>query len=371
MQVQNRLGEIRRRRGLSVTTLAEQAGVRRQTIYAMEAGTYVPNTLVSLRLAQILDVEVEELFCLSGKPPLPQTHRDVELLWPEKSLQPGQTVSLCRVGKKLVGVPSQPLPATLPPADGAYVKASGARRATVQPFDPEDDSTSRLLIAGCDPAVSILGRFVGREANVELVAASCSSLQAIKWLKDRKVHIAGSHLRDQKTGESNVPFIKKWFPDGGYKIITFAEWEQGLVVARGNPKEISEVADLLRRNVKFVNREKGSGSRFFLDELLDKGGIEAKKIQGYNHVAYGHIPAAWHVYSGQADCCMATRVAAQTFGLDFIPITTERYDLILPERFLKLQSVQVLLDVLNRSAFQHQLNRLGNYDMTRAGRVLI
>jgi putative molybdopterin biosynthesis protein len=371
MQIQNRLAEMRLKRGISATALAKQVDVRRQTIYAIEAGTYIPNTLVSLRLAHVLDVKVEDLFCFDEKPSAPQTVRDVELLSSDDSLQPGQPVRLCRVGKRMVGVPSRPLPVTLPLADGVYIKASGAQRATVHSFEAEDDSAKRLLIAGCDPAVSILGRFVAKEADIELIAAICCSLQAIKWLKDGKVHIAGSHLIDQKTGESNVPIVKKLLPDGGYKIITFAHWEQGLVVAKGNPKEIREVADLSRKNVKLVNREKGSGSRFLLDEMLDKGGIEASSVLGYNQIALGHIPAAWHIYSGQADCCMATRAAARTFGLDFIPLKTERYDFILRDRFLELRPIQVLLDVLNRSAFQRELEARGNYDMTQTGRVLV
>jgi molybdate-binding protein/DNA-binding XRE family transcriptional regulator len=371
MQIQNRLAEMRQRRGISAAALAKEVDVRRQTIYAIEAGTYIPNTLVSLRLAQALDVKVEDLFCLNEKPSAPQSVREVELLSTNESLQPGQSVRLCRIGKKWVGVPSQPLPGTLPWADGVCVKASSTQRAAVHAFEDEDESAKRLLIAGCDPAVSILGGFVAKEAGIDLIAASCSSLQAISWLKAGKVHIAGSHLRDQKTGEPNVPIVKKLLPDGGYKIITFATWEQGLVVAKGNPKDIREVADLARRGVRLMNREKGSGCRFLLDELLEKGGVEPARVHGYDDVALGHLPAAWHIYSGQADCCMATRVAARTFGLDFVPLTTERYDFIFRERLLDARPIQALLNVLNRSAFHRELEELGNYDMTQTGRMLV
>src|SRR5262249_33940726 len=146
----------------------------------------------------------------------------------------------------------------------------------------DDAAAKRLLIAGCDPAVSVVGRFLSKEADVELVPAACSSLQAIKWLKAGSIHVAGSHLRDHKTGESNLPIVKKWFPAGGCKIVTFAQWEQGLVVARGNPKEIRSVADLARRHVKFINREKGSGSRLLLDELMEKSGMVAANVRGYD-----------------------------------------------------------------------------------------
>ena len=119
-----------------------------------------------------------------------------------------------------------------------------------------------------------------------------------------------------------------------------------------------------------MNREKGSGSRFLLDEVLGKSGIDSARVHGYNQIALGHIPAAWHIYSGRADCCVATRVAARTFGLDFIPLTTERYDLIVRDRAFARESVQVLLDVINRSAFQRELRELASYDMTQTGKVV-
>ena len=371
MQIQNRLAEIRRKRGISASTLAKRADVRRQTIYAIEAGTYIPNTLVSLRLAQMLEVKVEDIFCIDGKTATPPIVRDVEPLATGKSIRPGQPMRLCRVGTKLVGVPSPPIPGILPLADGVCVTAAGARGVTVQPFAEDSASVNRLLIAGCDPAVSILGRFFEKEAGIELVAANCSSLQAIKWLRDGKVHIAGSHLRDAKTGESNLPMVKKLLPGGGYKIITFARWEQGFVIARGNPKGIKSISDLSRKDVKLVNREKGSGSRFLLDELLDKCGINAASVHGYTTVAPGHISAAWQIQSGQADCCVATRGAARAFGLDFISLTTERYDFILRDRSLDLQPVRIMLDVINRSALQRELTALADYDMTQTGSVLV
>jgi len=371
MQIRNRLAEMRQKRGISATALARQVDVRRQTIYAIEAGTYIPNTLVSLRLAHVLDVKVEDLFGFDEQPSPPQRIQDVDLLLSDESLQPGHAVRLCRVGRRIVGVPSQPLPRTLPLADGICVKSSGAQRATIHAFEVDQNSAKCLLIAGCDPAVSILGRFMAKEADIELIAAHCCSLQAIKWLKEGKVHVAGSHLRDRKTRESNVPIVKKLLPDGGYKIITFAQWEQGLLVAKGNPKEIRKVTDLSRKNVKLVNREKGSGSRFLLDEMLERDGIEATRVLGYDQIAPGHVPAAWHIYSGQADCCLATRAAARTFGLDFIPLTTERYDFVLQDHILEQRPIQVLLDVINRSKLQRELELLGSYDMTQAGRVLV
>ena len=375
MQVKNRLAQnmlakTRQKRGLSAAALAKQVGVQRQTIYAIEAGGYIPNTLVSLRLAQALEVTVEELFCLEGPVSSSPSAREIHLLSEERA-HPGQPMRLCQVGKRMIGIPSQPVPETLPPADGLFVRSSGTRKAVVKSFHPDDDSPQRLLVAGCDPAMSILARYLAREAGIELIAAGCSSLQAIEWLKEKKVHIAGSHLRDPATGEPNLPIVKKLFPKGGYKVITFACWEEGLVVGKSNPRQIRGVADLARKNITLVNRETGAGSRFLLDELLRKQGIPSAKIRGYEQIAHGHISAAGHVHAGQADCCIATRAAARAFGLDFIPLTSERYDWVLPERFLSLRPVEALLDLLNRSALQRELEAAGDYDMSQAGKVLV
>src|SRR4029079_14954958 len=125
----------------------------------------------------------------------------------------------------------------------------------------------------------------------EIVSAAASSKLALSWLKEGKVHIAGAHLEDPKTGEFNLPFIRKEFPDQEIIVVTFARWEEGLVSAPGNPKDIRTVEDLIRKNVRFVNREIGSGSRALLDKLLEKGGIDATKIRGYSRVAFGHLAA--------------------------------------------------------------------------------
>ena len=153
-------------------------------------------------------------------------------------------------------------------------------------------------------------------------------------------------------------------------MVTFALWEEGLVVAKGNPKRILGIGDLARKDVTLINREVGAGSRFLLDCLLKEQGITARRARGYDQVAYGHIPAAWHVRSGNADCCMATQAAALLFGLDFLPLAGERYDLVIPERYFGLQAVQVLLDVMNRSALRRELEALGGYDTSQTGRML-
>jgi molybdate-binding protein len=174
-------------------------------------------------------------------------------------------------------------------------------------------------------------------------------------------------MEDPKTGEFNLPFIRREFPEGDFRVFTFARWEEGLVVAPGNPKGVRKVEDLARRSVRLVNREPGSGSRALLDALLAKAGLDARKIQGYDRVAYGHLAAAYCVLSRDADICLATRSAAQTFGLHFIPLSSERYDLVMRERTFDLPSIKAFLDVLQRAALRRKLEVLAGYDTSETG----
>jgi molybdate-binding protein/DNA-binding XRE family transcriptional regulator len=377
METRTQLPEIRRRRGVSAAQLARSAHVSRQTIYAIEAGDYVPNTALALALAQILEVRVEDLFQLEDEPQAPARPVSAELLNASEPLRKGQPVQLCEVGKRLIAVPAEPQPAMLPLADGVLVEsAKHSGPASIRAFPADGSEGKRLLVAGCDPGIALLAHHLSRTAGIELVVASSSSRQSLDWLKDSFVHIAGSHLRDATTGDYNLAAVRKLFPRGGVKVVTFAIWEQGLVFAAGNPKEIASVADLGRsgsgqRAVRIVNRETGAGSRELLDSELRRVGIAVKDVLGYDRIAHGHLPAALAVSLGEADCCIATRSAAQAFGLGFLALATERYDLVIRQPFVKLPAVEALLDSLNRSAIRRRLEMLAGYDTSHTGEVRV
>jgi putative molybdopterin biosynthesis protein len=183
--------------------------------------------------------------------------------------------------------------------------------------------------------------------------------------------VAGTHLRDQASGESNLPAIHRLFARNSVAVVSLAVWDEGLVLAPGNPKSIRSVADFARRDVAIVNRETGAGSRLLLDAHLDRLGLPGEKVRGYDRLASGHLPAAWQVRTGDADCCIATRAAARVFGLDFIPLVTERYDLAIRRPHLDYPPVAALLDTLNRASFRRELEGLGGYDTSTAGRRLL
>ena len=369
-RVESRLAQIRKSRGVGASDLARRVRVSRQTIYAIEAGTYVPNTEVALNLARELEVTVDELFLLqegSQKSPESLAAEVLSAAPPAK----GQPVRICQIGSRWVSVPVSASPYYMPEADG-IVKRTGktSTRADLLVFAKDEAAQKRLVLAGCDPATGLLSRMVEKISGVDIVSAAASSKLALTWLSEGKVHIAGSHLEDPKTGEFNLPFIRKHFPDEDFSVVTFARWEEGLVIAAGNPKGVRKIEDLARKNVKFVNREPGSGSRALLDQLLQKAGMEAEKIHGYDRIAYGHLAAAYCVVSREADVCVATRSAAQTFGLDFIPLHSERYDLVMRKRTADLPAVKAFLDVLQRAALRRKLEVLAGYDTSETGTLV-
>ena len=217
----------------------------------------------------------------------------------------------------------------------------------------EPDDANRVLIAGCDPALSLLARHA-REAGIDVILASGNSARSLEWLRAGKIDIAGSHLNDPIAGGR------------GFSVVTFALWEEGFVVPRGNPKAIRNVADLANPRVRFVNREEGSGSRRVFDSLIEGAGMTPAKVKGSEASVPGHLAAAWAVASGAADCCIAAGSAARRFGLDFVPLATERFELVLQKRDLTRKAVQGVLEVLNRARFRRQLEMIAGYDVSRA-----
>jgi len=369
-RVENRLGRIRKTRGVGASDLARRVHVSRQTIYAIEAGTYVPNTEVALSLARELEVTVDELFSLQPESRKPPEAIAAELLGATAPVK-GQPVRICQVESRWIGVPVGASPYYMAEADGIVKRAGRANnRADVEVFAEDEAAQKRLVLAGCDPAAGLFSSMVEKISGIGIVTAAASSQLALTWLSQGKVHIAGSHLEDAMTGEFNLPFLREEYPGEDFRVVTFARWEEGLVIAPGNPKGVRGIEDLARGNVRCVNREPGSGSRALLDKLLEKAGVNARKVHGYDRVAYGHLAAAHCVESHEADVCLATRCAAQTFGLSFIPLHSERYDLVMRKRTAGLPAVVALLDVLQRATLRRKLEILAGYDTSETGALV-
>lgn len=368
--IENRLASLRRRSGLPAAQLAKSTGVSRQTIYAIEAGTYIPNTAVALRLARALETTVEELFKLPDESQVPELPTGEAVLLPGGAVpEPGQPVELCRVNRRLVAAAASPLPWYFPSSDAIVSSAAGGK-TRVQIFHPPEEGRPRILVAGCDPAISLLARHV-EAAGVDIILAHRNSTQALELLKQGMIHIAGTHLRDEASGESNLSQVRRLFSKGSVAAVSFATWEEGIVMARGNPKGIRGIEDLARPEISIVNREPGAGSRRVLDSWLERLGIPTRAVRGYERMAAGHLEAAWQVGTGAADCAIATGAAARLFGLGFLPLVSERYDLVLRRAHLDIPAVQTLFDALSRARFRRELQALGGYDTTPAGRRLL
>jgi putative molybdopterin biosynthesis protein len=372
VEIETNLSKLRRKRGFSAIHLASTVGVSRQTIYAMEAGTYVPNTAVALRLARALDTTVEELFALADSVHPRKLRSARATLLPGSAIpKAGQAVQLCRMGEQLVAAAVSPIPWFFPATDAVVVDEPGRHDKTrVQIFQAECDFTNRILVAGCDPGISVLSRHV-QAAGIELVLAHRNSSQALSLLKEGRVHVAGTHLKDDVTDESNLPQVRRLFPKNSVAVISFAVWEEGVLTASGNPKNIGGIEDIVRKDISIVNREDGSGCRALLDSQLKRMGIDSRRVRGYDHLAPGHLSAAWQVQSGAVDCCLATLATARLLGLNFIQLASERYDLVIRKQHLDLPRMQNLLDTLSRSRFRRELEGFGGYDARVAGKRVL
>jgi putative molybdopterin biosynthesis protein len=342
-------------------------GVSRQTIYAIEDGRFTPNTTVSLQLARTLEVSVEELFSITQEEGTDAITAD--LLGDDETANPSELVRVCRIKDRMIAVPIPLLPAYLPPADG-IIESREKPRGLIKSAAGSLQDGKRLLVAGCDPALSLLQQLLS-PSDIEILCVSCSSSWALRWLKEGNVHAAGSHLLDHRTGDYNIPVIRRVLPKASLRVVTFAIWEQGLVLKSGNPKSIRSLGDLAGNHVTFMNREKGSGSRDLLDNGLRQLGVPSEQISGYNSIAQGHLAAAYAIATGVADCCIAPRSAARCFGLDFIPLAVERFDLSFMRETLELPAAKAVLDLLNRSSLRKKLQCVAGYDTAHTGEVLL
>jgi len=197
-----------------------------------------------------------------------------------------------------------------------------------------------------------------------LLSLPVGSLDGLVNLRQGLCQISGSHLLDE-TGEYNTPFVRHLFPERNVELITLAHRIQGLMLARGNPKGVKTVADIAKPNVRYVNRNAGSGTRLWFDAELRRLNTLPEKINGYEKAVKTHSEAARLIASHEADAALGLQAAAHQYSLDFIPLFEERYDLVLPRENEKM--LLPLLDYLNTAKFRSELNALTGYNSTHSG----
>lgn len=226
------------------------------------------------------------------------------------------------------------------------------------------------IIGSHDPLIDEAADLLRLAGDSFSVASShVGSMGGIMAIRRGEAHLAGIHLLDEETGTYNIPFLKRYFPGGGVVLVEGVSRLQGLIVRKGNPKGIRSFEEIAGQNLSYVNRQKGSGTRILCDYLARRHGIDTSKIYGYDREEFTHTGVAALIAAGSADAGMGIYSAAKIYGLDFIPICSEQYDLLVLESAFDDPSVQRFLAVLRSEAFAERILNLGGYTLNRPGSV--
>lgn len=235
----------------------------------------------------------------------------------------------------------------------------------------EEINETTVIIGSHDIALDVLGNYLRKlYPEATLSSAHVGSLGGLNALKRREAHCAGTHLLDEQTGDYNVSYIERLMPDRKVILVNLVYREQGLIVAKGNPRGITGLEDLTKPGMSFVNRQRGAGTRVLLDYKLKELNITPDQIHGYQHEEYTHMAVASAVATGSADAGLGIRAAAKALDLDFIPVVEERYDLCIPAEYWDTPVIQRILDVMALPEFQQHVADLGGYDLRDCGKIM-
>jgi putative molybdopterin biosynthesis protein len=234
----------------------------------------------------------------------------------------------------------------------------------------EELKNTIVVIGSHDITIDILGDEIRRGGrNIRISSGNVGSLGGLMAVRKGICHMAGTHLLDTETGEYNISYIKRYLKGMKVSLFHLALRDQGLIVQKGNPKGIKGIEDLVRKDIVFINRQAGSGTRILLDYRLAKSGIKPDAIEGYGNEEFTHMSIAVDVLSGAADCGMAIYAAAKALDLDFIPMDREQYELVIPTAFLEDHKIKAVLDTIRSQRFRDRVRALGGYDPDKSGEL--
>ncbi|MGD1075725.1 MAG: molybdopterin biosynthesis protein [Thermodesulfovibrionales bacterium] len=243
----------------------------------------------------------------------------------------------------------------------------------VELMRPKEEIRNTIVCIGShDNALDVLANFLKkRYPEFSLSSAHVGSMGGLIALKKWEAHLAGTHLLDEETGLYNIPFVQRLLPDRRIVLVNLVYRQQGMLVRKGNPKNIRGFEDLLRQDVVFINRQSGAGTRLLTDKHLRELGIEPSCVKGYEREEYTHMGVASAVLTGIADTGLAILAAANALELDFVPVARERYDLAVPYDFLESEMIKVLMGIIREDeGFRNAVLGLGGYDITDMGKIM-
>ncbi|MGD9568918.1 MAG: molybdopterin biosynthesis protein [Sedimentibacter sp.] len=246
-------------------------------------------------------------------------------------------------------------------------------KVKVKLISSEDKINNTLICIGShDPIIDIAADIMhSKNKKYFLSSSNVGSTGGLMALKTGETYMAPTHLLDMETGEYNASYLKKYVPDKKIALVKCVNRIQGFIVKKRNPKNITKFADLAREDVKFVNRQRGSGTRLLLDYNLNKLNIDPKKINGYYREEFTHLAVAAAVEAGDADVGLGVFSAASMMGLDFIPVCNEEYDLAIPDEYMDLDIIKTFIETIKSKEFKDKLDELGGYDYSNTGRIIL
>ncbi|MBO5170876.1 MAG: molybdopterin biosynthesis protein [Oscillospiraceae bacterium] len=243
---------------------------------------------------------------------------------------------------------------------------------SVRLLSPLEKLRNTLVVIGShDPLLDELGDMLHLENNdIYMSSSHVGSMGGIMAIRRGEAHAAGCHLLNTENGEYNIAFMKKYFPKGGVRLIRCVGRQQGMMVAKGNPLNIQKFSDIAAKGVRYVNRQKGSGTRILTDYLCKQENLDTAAIYGYDREELTHTSVAAQIVSGSADAGMGIYSAAKLYGLDFIPICIEEYDLIIPDHAWETPMVRQLIATLKSDGFRDKILSLGGYTVENPGEII-
>ncbi len=291
-------------------------------------------------------------------------------------------ITLGRVGDNLMATPSGKgagAVMSLVRADGLLNVPSGkegigaGEKVQIELLRPQTEVDSTLVCIGShDNILDLLANHLHKQRPiVRISSAHVGSMGGIMAIKRGEAHLAGSHLLDEETGEYNISFILRFLKNIPLQLINLCYREQGLIVAKGNPKNVKGFRDIAREKHIFINRQNGAGTRLLTDKVLQDEGIDSSEIVGYDHEEYTHMSVAAAVANGSVDAGLGIRAAANALMLDFVPVAEERYDLIVPRQHLADSKIASVLELIRtNNTFHDAIIALGGYNLRDCGKVM-